>query len=316
MGEIITMAPASASVAARSFHPRELDLIRRTVAADTNGSEFDLFVEVCKRVGLDPFRKQIYAVVYNKDKADKRKMAIITGIDGYRTIAHRSASYRPDENEPRIEYDEAAKNPLTNPLGIVRAIVTVYKFGPDREWHAVPGIAYWDEFAPIKEEWGENEQGKWKPTGRFSLDKTSNWYRMGRVMIAKCAEAQALRKGWPEDLSGLYVAEEMHQADALELSASQAADAFRAELTQKSIGTANTVFIGWRAGEANEPVPLGQMVDRATAFFRESQSVAELSAWQERNRHALQDFWARSKSDALEVKRLLEARIAELERAA
>jgi hypothetical protein len=46
-------------------------------------------MEVARRVGLDPFRRQIYAVVYNKDKPKKRKMSIITGIDGFRAVAAR-----------------------------------------------------------------------------------------------------------------------------------------------------------------------------------------------------------------------------------
>lgn len=292
-----------------TYNGSQIDLIRRTVAADCNGNEFDLFIEVCRRVGLDPFRKQIYAVVYNKDKPDKRKMSIITAIDGYRTVAHRAGDYRPDENAPDIEYSDAAKHPDLNPLGIVCAAVTVHKFGPDHQWHPVRGVAYWDEFAPIKDEWGENEQGKWKPTGKRTLDKSSNWFRMGRVMLPKCAEAQALRRGWPEDLSGTHIAEEMDQAVAQDQSASQAADAFRAEQTQRLIGTAGTVFIGWRAGEPNDAVPAGQMVERCEQFFKESESIAELNAWEERNRIALKDFWARQKSDALEVKRLLEARV-------
>lgn len=313
MGEVVTSPHGAQAVqVVRDFNGSQLQLIRRTVAADTNQSEFDLFVEVCKRVQLDPFRKQIYAVVYNKDKPEKRKMSIITGIDGYRTVAHRSGQYRPDDKPPVIDYSEEAKDKDLNPLGIVRAVVTVYKFGPDREWHPVPGVAYWDEFAPLKEEWAENDQGRRKPTGRMTLDKTSNWFRMGRVMIAKVAEAQALRRGWPEDLSGVYIAEEMAQADAIELTASAQADAYEADRTQRLIGTAGAVYIAWRSGEPTEAVPAGQMVDRCGGFFLQSESVVELTAWEERNRAALRDFFARHKGDAVEVKRLLDKRNSDL----
>jgi hypothetical protein len=41
-------------------------------------------------------------------------------------------------------------------------------------------------------------------------------------MLAKCAEAQAIRKGWPEDLSNTFVGEEIEQA-SLTLNPAQAA---------------------------------------------------------------------------------------------
>src|SRR5689334_9788452 len=106
----------------RDYAPSQLALIQRTVAADCEPTEFNLFMEVARRVGLDPFRRQIYAVVYNKDKPKKRRMSIITGIDGFRAVAARSGNYRPDENEAEITYDEALKNPLSNPHGIVKAV--------------------------------------------------------------------------------------------------------------------------------------------------------------------------------------------------
>src|SRR5437588_3768957 len=113
-------------IAPRSYSATQLALIRRTVAKDCNQEEFDLFIEICKQQGLDPFKKQIFAQVYNKDDPKKRQLVIVTSIDGYRAKAQRSGDYRPAEEETRFESDPALKDPQCNPMGLVRAVVKVF----------------------------------------------------------------------------------------------------------------------------------------------------------------------------------------------
>lgn len=283
----------------RDYTGQQMALIQRTVAADCTDDEFNLFVEQARRVGLDPFRKQIYAVVYNKNKPDKRKMAIITGIDGFRAVANRSGTYRPDENEPEIIYKEDLKDPTTNPLGIERAVVTVNKYGPDGKWHAVKGVAYWDEFAPLKEIWEDR-----KPTGRFEL-QFGNWRKMPRVMLPKCAEAVAIRKGWPEDLSGIYAPEEMEQM--IDITPSQAVDAEAERLRHDRTGTAGSIPIQWEATGPIEYVKVGELADRCIGFAEASESPTEIDWFKNQNEMALRDFWAKSPNDALGVKRAFES---------
>ena len=129
---------------------RSLDLIRRTVAKDCEPAEFDTFIHICRAVGLDPLRRQIYAFVFGKDNPSARRLSVVTAIDGYRAIAERTGNYRPDDRAPRIEYSEEAKDVSKNPLGIVRAEVTVYKHAHGA-WFPVTGEAFWDEYAPIIE---------------------------------------------------------------------------------------------------------------------------------------------------------------------
>jgi phage recombination protein Bet len=293
------------------YSAAQLNLIRQTVAKDCNTMEFDLFVTVARNAGLDPFRKQISAIVFNKDKPEKRQMAIITGIDGLRAIAARSGRYRPDEDEPVIEYDPAAKNPQTNPLGIVKAVVKIYIADAQREggWKPVSGVAYWDEFAPIKDEWAwDDAERKRKPTGRQTLD--GSWPKMGRVMICKCAEAQALRKAFPEDMSALYEGSELDRAVIADVTPSEQAEQFQTAERLHKVGASNGILFQFFPNAPLESVPLGQVADRVIDATREM--GRKLLDWFESaNLQPLREFWARSPGDALELKRHLEKRRAD-----
>lgn len=300
---------------ALAYTGKQLDLIRRTVAADCNPTEFDLYLEVARRVGLDPFRKQIYAVVYNKDKPEKRRMSIITGIDGLRAVAARNRDYRPDENAPEFAYDLSLKGD-TNPLGLVSVIVRCSKLSPDGQWHPVAGIAFWDEFCPMTEKWAfDPAENKRAPSGVFELDKKSKWYTMPRVMLAKCAEAVALRKGWPEDLSGIYGEEELDRARTMDMTASEALEVFEADKRAALVGGRDSILVQWQPDSPLEPISAGQFADKVAAHVRTIATLPDLDGWAETNRAALQQFWALNKSDGLELKKLIEARKAEIAQA-
>ena len=208
------------------FTKAQMKLIRDTVAADTTDMEFSLFVAAAHNAGLDPFRKQINAIVFNKNNPEKRKMSIITTIDGFRVIAERTRMYRPDDEPPRYEIDPSLKS-AANPLGIVSCTVKVYKRDQDGAWFACAGQAYWDEFAIVKEEWAEDETGKRRRTGKSAAE--GNWARMARVMIAKCAEAQALRRAFPDALSGIYEKSEMDRAIVEDQTPSEAVANYEAQ---------------------------------------------------------------------------------------
>lgn len=288
---------------------QQITLIRRTIANDCNDAEFDLFMAAARSAGLDPFRKQISPLVFNKNKPDKRRMSIITTIDGLRVIAARSGRYRPDENEPGLSYDPAEKSP-TNPLGLIKAVVKVYI-----DDKPVTGVAYWDEFAPISDEWGEDPAtGRRKPTGKKTLDTGGNWGRMPRVMLAKCAEAQALRKAFPEDMSGLYEGAELDQARASDVLPSEAVATQDRDDRLARIGGANAILFQLFPNAPLENVVLGQVFDRLAERVSEIESLQLLDWFESANRAPLQEFWARAGGDALELKRLIERKRVELDR--
>lgn len=287
------------------FSPAQLTIIKNTVARDTNSVEFDLFMEACRSYGLDPFRKQIHAVVYSKDNEAKRKMTIIVSRDGLRVLAHRCGDYRPASEPAQIVYDDSAKGP-TNPKGIVMATVKLWKQDKRGEWFPVIGEAYWDEFAPFSDEWAFDEkQGKRAPTGRKVLDASGNWAKMPVIMITKCAESQALRAGWPETFGNIYTEEEMDKLSEA-ASASQEMAEFQRQERERRVGGKGILMVFDDAGQL-EKVPVGQVMDRCLDFVRASDPI-DVHKFRIRNEQPLREFWAESPSDALELKRVIEAK--------
>jgi len=156
--------------------PAQVDLIKSQIAVGATDDELKLFLYVADKSGLDPLTKQIYFI--------KRggKMTIQTAIDGFRAIADRTGQYS-SSDEPIFE--EIGNSP-------VKATVTVGKI--------VQGVvgkftasARWSEYYPEK-------------------GNTFMWDKMPNTMLGKCAEALALRKAFPAQLSGLYTGDEMDQA--------------------------------------------------------------------------------------------------------
>lgn len=182
---IVPIAPRGIDTADQS----QLELLRRMLVPDNvTDDEFQLFVAVANHSGLDPMRRQIYC------QKRKGKLVALTGIDGYRAIAARTGTYAGSDDAIFAESPVRTKQLHPNAPG--RATVTVYKI--------VGGIrcpftatARWDEYVPPP----DNNQDQM-------------WRKMPHNQLAKCAEALALRKAFPEETSGVYVEDAF--ADATE----------------------------------------------------------------------------------------------------
>lgn len=297
-----------ANIQVYDMRPSQLAVVKGTIAKDCNADEFNLYMEAAKSYGLDPFRRQIIPLVFSKDNPDKRRMSIVVSRDGLRVIAQRCQNYRPASEKAEWEIDEGLIAPL-NPKGLVSCTVYLWQQDNRGEWFRVKGEASWDEFAPVTDEWAyDQEERKRKPTGKKTLDPSSNWAKMPKIMLEKCAEAQALRAGWPDQFSGVYVQEEMDRAVTIDATATELVEQEREDRRMRAIGGASAITVTWGDGWALENVPVGEFADRAIEFIKAS-DPALVDRWSQANRVGLQQFWAKSPGDALELKKIIEAKI-------
>lgn len=144
-------------------------------------AELAVFLHFCQRTGLDPFARQIYMIPRGG------KYTIQASIDGLRLVANRSGNYGGQDTQWCGEDGVWKDVWLSDKPPVAAKAHVYYKDSP----HPVSAVAKFSSYNA----------------------GTAIWQKMPDLMIAKCAEALALRKAFPQDLSGIYTSEEMEQSD-------------------------------------------------------------------------------------------------------
>jgi phage recombination protein Bet len=163
----------------------DLNVLRNSKFKGFDGDEINYARSVCAHLQLNPLLNQIH-FVKRKNQDGTFTITVQVGIDGFRLAAERTGRYA-GSDDAIFEYKGNTKNPI-------KATVTVYKMV---EGNRVPytASARWDEYYP----------GDTAKEGFM-------WRKMPHGQLAKCAEALALRKAFPAELSALRTDEEMAQA--------------------------------------------------------------------------------------------------------
>lgn len=169
----------------------EIDLLKRTVAKNTDDDQFALFLLVCRRHHVDPFTKEIYCILYKNHATNTYDMVIQMGINGYRGLAARGHKDYGGCDEPEFEMS-TRKTPAGKTIP-EKATIRLWRKGLE---HPIVGVAYWEEFAPAD----------------LTTRKAEFWNKMPKHMLAKCAESHAIRRAYP-DMSDIYTTEEMSRRD-------------------------------------------------------------------------------------------------------
>lgn len=167
------------------------------VSNDVTQADLAIFLTQSKRTGLDPFSRQIY-MIGRKQKTPngyETKQTIQVGIDGLRAIAHRVAQ-QCHEVFSMSDTLWADKNGVWHDVWLSPEPPAAAKVSVKRGGGVFSAVAIFKEYAPIY-------------NGKLS----GMWATKPALMIAKCAEALALRKAFPSDMSGIYTDDEMEKAE-------------------------------------------------------------------------------------------------------
>lgn len=194
------MSTALAVVEAKEEWTKErIEVVKRQLCpAGVTDAELAVFIEVCKRSGLDPFQKEIFCVPRRVNVGSKQEPRWIAKHEaqpaeaGLLARADRFSDFRGIKAAAVFSGDTI----------VIDENTVTHKFNPAKREGVLVGA------------WAQAfREGKVFPVEWVTLAEykqpTKQWDEKPGTMLVKCARAAALRRAYPNAFAGLYLREEM-----------------------------------------------------------------------------------------------------------
>lgn len=189
---------SAAAGALITYSPEEIETIKASHFKGLEPHQISYALKKAERMGLDFFTGDVVCWPGNEGKVE-----VYTTISGLRGKAEETGIYFPGR-APTFEHGDN---------GEIVSCTAYVKRWDDREgkYGEIEGVAFWAESAKNKGAWTTHKH----------------------AMLAKCAEAAALRRAFPAALHGLHIAEERDTADDQDSRKAVDRDAGRAAVVNK-----------------------------------------------------------------------------------
>lgn len=189
---VAVLSPVSTALVEHFGGRERVDLIKSKMAPGIDDANFALFLSTAKHLGLDPVAGQIYTTARNAKTANggwEKRWTTIVSLEGYLSRAENTGEYGGiTKTEFSMKEDKKTPDSCT---------VTVVRLKGDVRFET-SHTCFYDEFVQTNKEGQPMEQ----------------WKKMPRQMLAKVSTVHALRRAFPNALSGSALTEEEYRSGA------------------------------------------------------------------------------------------------------